>query len=252
MSRIPSVIYATISAGPRRAMVGFRPHDRANNMEREMRNSRSAVFLIILATSFVLAGCVSKEKFETLERENADLRADNMKLTEASLFLSSELLETDKEVEILERQQEALADEVARWALAGAVKMELLKSGLQIILPNEVLFTTGSANLKSEGQSLLKELADELEGVPYQIVVIGHTDNVPIGPGLAKRYPSNWELAGARAASVVRMMAAEGISPEQLLAISMGDTRPIAANDTPEGRGRNRRIEVRIRPVVVQ
>ena len=217
-----------------------------------MRNPLSAAFLIVLATSFVLAGCVSKEKYEALEQENAGLRADNMKLTEASLFLSVELLEADKEVLMLERQQEALNDEIARWALAGAVKMELLRSGLQIVLPNDVLFATGSANLKPDGQSLLKELVAALEDVPYQIVVIGHTDNVPIGPGLAKRYPSNWELAGARASSVVRMMAEEGIPPQQLLAISMGETRPLAANDTPEGRKQNRRIEVRIRPVVVQ
>ena len=217
-----------------------------------MTSIRSVAFLFILATTFVLGGCVSKEKYAALEQENADLRTENMKLTEASLFLSGELLETDREVETLERQQEALEDEIARWALAGAVKMELLRSGLQIILPNDVLFAAGSANLKPEGQSLLKELVGALKGVPYQIVVIGHTDNVPIGPGLAKRYPSNWELAGARAAGVVRMMAGEGIPPQQLLAISMGDTRPIAANDTPEGRKRNRRIEVRIRPVVVQ
>ena len=217
-----------------------------------MTNIRSAAVMFILTASLVLAGCVSKEKYEALEQENAGLRADNMKLTETSLFLSGELLETDREVAVLEQQQEALADEVARWALAGAVKMELLRSGLQIVLPNEVLFAIGSADLKREGQSLLRELVGALEGVPYQIVVIGHTDNVPIGPGLAKRYPSNWELAGARASSVVRMMAAEGIPPDQLLAISMGDTRPIAANDTAQGRGHNRRIEVRIRPVVVQ
>jgi chemotaxis protein MotB len=208
--------------------------------------------LVILATSFVLAGCVSKEKYEALEQENAGLRTENMKLTEASLFLSGELLEADREVLMLEQQQEALSDEVARWAAAGAVKMELLASGLQIILPNEVLFTTGSANLKPEGQDLLKELIEALEDVPYQIVVIGHTDNVPIGPGLAKRYPSNWELAGARASSVVRVMASEGISPQQLLAISMGDTRPLVANDTEEGRKRNRRIEVRLRPVIIR
>lgn len=217
-----------------------------------MTSIRSAAFPFILATAFALGGCVSKEKYESLQQENAGLRTDNMRLTEASLFLSGELLDTDREVATLERQQEALEDEIARWALAGAVKMELLRSGLQIVLPNDVLFTGGSADLKPEGQSLLKELVGALEEVPYQIVVIGHTDNVPIGPGLAKRYPSNWELAGARASGVVRMMVAEGIPPEQMLAISTGDTRPIAANDTPEGRKRNRRIEVRIRPVVVQ
>ena len=217
-----------------------------------MNKRISATLGIVLAASFGLAGCVSQEKYDALEQENTDLRAENRKLTEASLFLSGELMVADKEVEMLERQQQALADEVARWALAGAVKMELLRSGLQIVLPNEVLFATGSAKLKPEGQRILKELVGALEDVPYQIVVIGHTDNVPIGAGLAKLYPSNWELAGARAASVVRMMAAEGIPPQQLLAISTGDTRPIAPNTTEEGRRQNRRIEVRIRPVVAQ
>lgn len=207
---------------------------------------------MILAASCVLAGCVSKEKYEALEKENVALRGENMKLTEASLFLSGELLESDREMAVLEQQRAALNDEVERWAVAGAVKMELLRSGLQITLPNEVLFATGSADLKLDGQNLLKELIGALQEVPYQILVVGHTDNVPIGPALAKRYPTNWELAGARAASVVRLMASEGIPPGQLLAISMGDTRPIADNATPEGRELNRRIDVRIRPVVVQ
>ncbi len=210
-----------------------------------MTSIRSAAFLFVLAISFVLAGCVSQGKYDVLLEENKEL-------TDASLYLSSELMETDQEALVLEQQQEALVDEIARWALAGAVKMELMRSGLQIILPNDVLFASGSANLKPEGQSLLGELANGLEGIPYQIVVMGHTDNVPISPELAERYPSNWELAGARAASVVRVMVAAGIPPEQLLAVSNGDARPIATNDTPEGREQNRRIEVRLRPVVVQ
>ncbi len=217
-----------------------------------MKNLHRLAVLLVAGVTLSAIGCVSQGKYDALEQENSKLRSENMQLTEASLFLSGELLEADREVEVLERQQEELADEVARWALAGAVEMELLASGLQIVLPNEVLFATGSANLKPEGQALVKELVGALEDVPYQIIVIGHTDNVPIGPGLAKRFPSNWELAGARAASVVRMMASEGLAPEQLLAISTGDTRPIASNDTEEGRSRNRRIEVRIRPVVVQ
>lgn len=233
-------------------MTVFHTQDRIICKEREVRNHISAGLFIILATSFVLAGCVSKEKYEALEQENVELRGENKQLMEGSQFLSGQLLEADREAAVLEQQQQALADEVERWAAAGAVKMELLKSGLQLVLPNEVLFATGSADLKLEGQNLLKELVGALEEIPYQIVVIGHTDNVPIGAGLVKRYPSNWELAGARAASVVRLMVAEGIPPDQLLALSTGETRPIASNDTREGRAQNRRIEVRIRPVVVQ
>jgi len=217
-----------------------------------VKNPTPAVILTIMATSMLLPGCVSKEKYDALEKENTELRATNTQLSEGTTFLSGQLLESDREAAVLEQQQAALSDEVARWATAGAVKMELLRNGLQITLPNEVLFATGSADLKLDGQHLLKELVGALEEVPYQIVVIGHTDNVPIGPALAKRYPSNWELAGARAASVVRLMAGEGIPPQQLLAISMGDTRPVASNDTPAGRAENRRIDVRIRPVVRQ
>ena len=217
-----------------------------------MKSSTVTGLVVALAASFALAGCVSKEKYEALEKQNADLRVENKQLTEGSVFLSGQLLDSDREVAVLEQQQAALSDDVSRWAAAGAVKMELLRTGLQITLPNEVLFATGSADLKLDGQKLLKELVGALQEVPYQIVVVGHTDNVPIGPELARRYPTNWELAGARAASVVRLMAGEGIPPEQLLAVSMGDTRPVADNSTPEGRKLNRRIDVRIRPVVPQ
>ena len=71
-----------------------------------------------------------------------------------------------------------------------------------------------------------------------------------VGPVLAQRYPTNWELAAARATSVVRVMEAEGIPAEQLVAISFGETHSVASNDTEEGRAQNRRIEVRLRPVI--
>jgi len=213
---------------------------------------RTLMVFVFLTAWLGLAGCVSQEKYDALEKENTDLLAENRELTESSLFLSGELLEADQEMQTLERQRELLEDDVARWAAAGAVQMELLRSGLVIVLPNEVLFASGSAKLKSDGETLVEELVGALEDVPYQILVVGHTDDVPIGPELAKRYPSNWELAGARASSVVRVMAANGIPPQQLLAVSMGDARPVAPNDTAEGRRQNRRIEVRIRPVVVE
>ena len=95
----------------------------------------------------------------------------------------------------------------------------------------------------------MSELVDEIKQQPYQIAVLGFTDDVPIGPSLRARFPSNWDLAGARATSVVRVMEREGIPVNQLVAISRGEGAPIASNDTPEGRAQNRRIDVRIRPV---
>jgi len=210
------------------------------------------ITLLAGVLSMGLAGCVSQEKYDEAVAENKMLKKEQTRLSESNLFLSAELLETDQEMLQLELAQERLADDVERWATLGAVKMELLANGLHIILPHDVLFGTGAAELKPGGQKLIGELSQELQSVPYQIVVIGYTDDVPIGPALENRYPSNWELAGARASAVVRAMIDDGIPPVQLVALSTGDTQPIASNDTEEGRARNRRIEVRLRPVIIQ
>ena len=98
--------------------------------------------------------------------------------------------------------------------------------------------------------TVLIRVAGQLKDVPYQIIVSGHTDNVAIGPNLAKRFPTNWELAGARSARVVRLFEESEIDGVRLLAVSRGETMPVASNDTPEGQKKNRRIEIRLRPVV--
>ena len=83
----------------------------------------------------------------------------------------------------------------------------------------------------------------------HQILVIGHTDNKLIRPALAKQYPSNWELAGARAASVVRLFSRSGLSSKRMRAVSVADTQPVPSNKTEDGRAKNRRIEIRVRPI---
>ena len=78
----------------------------------------------------------------------------------------------------------------------------------------------------------------------------GHTDNVPLGAALQARYPSNWELSTARATAVVRFLSEEaGLTPEMLAASGYGSYRPVAPNDTEEGRSQNRRIEIILVPV---
>jgi chemotaxis protein MotB len=212
---------------------------------------------IPLAALSLLAGCVTQGTYDEMVAErdrlvtdNQVLRQQRVALTDVAMGLGAELAMADREVAMLEREQQELADEVARWAVRGAIQMHLLKDGLHLILPHDVLFESGSSALTSEGQKLVTELVRELEQQPYQIAVLGFTDNVPVGPRLAERYPSNWDLAGARAASVVRLMDSEGIPASQLVAVSRGETGAIATNDTPEGRAENRRIDVRIRPVL--
>lgn len=124
-----------------------------------------------------------------------------------------------------------------------AVKQE----GPRVVYPTDRLFMPGSAELSPEGKSTLEELAGELKKEGYsEIVVACYTDASPVVTN-TDRYPSNWELAGARAGTVVRFLAGKGLPDSILAAVSYGPTRPIASNATPEGRSQNRRLEIRTR-----
>lgn len=118
--------------------------------------------------------------------------------------------------------------------------------GVSFRIPSEVLFGSGEAALTPAGQTVIDRLLPTLNQVPdYTIVVEGHTDNVPIQTA---RFPSNWELSAARASSVVRHLEARGLNPTRLRATGYADTRPLAPNDTPEGRALNRRVEITLEP----
>ena len=214
-------------------------------------NSRTSFLLAATATAFLLlAGCVTRGSYDEVVEERDQLLRQNAELEDDTIELSTELILRDIEVAQLENEQQELADEVTRWAVRGAIKMQMLADGLHLTLPYDVLFASGTTTLSDAGRELIVELVQEINQQPYQIAVLGFTDNVPVGPKLAEHYPSNWELSGARAASVVRVMEEEGIPANQLVAVSRGETEPIASNDTAEGRAQNRRIDVRLRPVV--
>ncbi len=230
-----------------------------------MRQRSSIPGSIVLCASLAitpLLGCVTKGKYDSVVRErdtlteqNQTLRArtsrltrQHMRLVDVASGLKQELALRDQEVAQLQQEQMELMEELETWVVAGLIKMSMLKDGLHILLSEEILFGTGSSELNDTGREVLTRLVAELEQLPYQIGVVGYTDNVPVGPRLATRYPSNWELAGARAASVVRLFQGAGIPVQQLVAVSRGEGQPIASNDTPEGRKENRRIEVRLRP----
>jgi len=152
------------------------------------------------------------------------------------------------------RQQKVydnLQSTFAKEQQANQVKIEMMKSGVKVNLANEILFPSGSSELNKMGVEVLSRAAGELKKSPYQTVVAGFTDDQKISNKLKAKYPSNWELAAARAASVVRLLEKEGVAPAQLIAISFGENSPVASNDTPEGRSRNRRIEIILRPVAV-
>ena len=120
------------------------------------------------------------------------------------------------------------------------------KEGLAIILRTSgkpVMFDSGSAQIRPEFTPILEKIAEELMKIPNDIRIEGHTDNRPIHTPM---FPSNWELSAARATSVLRFLVKKGIDPSRLSAVGYGEFRPVASNDTPEGRAKNRRVEILI------
>ncbi len=120
--------------------------------------------------------------------------------------------------------------------------------GVRVVLENEVLFPSGSATLSDEGRKVLQQLAGSLQesASGNRFVVEGHTDNIAISPDLKSQFDSNWELSAARAIAVVRFLQSTGIDGSRLEGRALGPHRPAVSNDTPEGRARNRRIEIHI------
>ena len=122
------------------------------------------------------------------------------------------------------------------------VSLRLEERGIVIELPEKVLFDSGSAEIKADFLPTLALLAKLLEGLNNQIIIEGHTDNVPIS---TFRYPTNWELSVARAVSVARYFVEDiGLSPGRFVATGYGEFSPIATNETPDGRARNRRVTI--------
>ena len=114
--------------------------------------------------------------------------------------------------------------------------------GLVITMSDAVLFDPGSAEIKGQYREVMVRIGATINKLNNFIRVEGHTDTVSVGHGI---YPSNWELSGARASSVVQLFTGEaGISPTKLMTAGLGEFRPIADNDTVEGRSKNRRVDV--------
>lgn len=125
--------------------------------------------------------------------------------------------------------------------LGGQVRAEVDGRGAVITISDVVIFPVGEAEVTPSGLKVLDKIVDILKQFPYRVRVEGHTDNIPIH---TPKYPSNWELSTARAARIVRYFIEHGIDPQRLSAEGFAHYRPIASNDTPEGRAKNRRVEI--------
>jgi chemotaxis protein MotB len=123
-----------------------------------------------------------------------------------------------------------------------------LQDQLKVTLIDSILFAEGGWTLHANGEKVLAAIAPTLSNLPgQQIVVQGFTDNTPIGPELKRRFPSNLELSSARADDVARYLESKGVPKDTISAQGFGEQRPVASNDTPQGRAANRRVEIIIK-----
>jgi len=131
---------------------------------------------------------------------------------------------------------------------ANQVQIQKLQDELKVTVANQILFPEGGWEIHKGGEETLNKMIPALKELRGQrIDVQGYTDDVPIGPELKARFPSNWELSTARATDVVRYLASKGVDQNMMSATGFGDTHPAAPNSTAEGRAKNRRIEIVIK-----
>lgn len=224
-----------------------------------------------------LSGCVSQGKYDALQSERDELLSlssdqrqkldaqDNLvkqlesrlgKATTNKAELDRSLAETRQALADMARRKEQMEKELRDFRSlttglksmidTGSVTVRFVKGRMVVSLGSDVLFPSGSAKLSPEGVEAVKQVTQQLTRIQGKDIQIeGHTDNVRIKTAA---FPSNWELASARALTVVNNMVAAGFPVDRVSAASYADTRPEGDNATAEGKARNRRIDMVIVP----
>ena len=142
----------------------------------------------------------------------------------------------------LDNFERAIYAEIEKLGIGGYVSIDSQEERLVLRLNSQILFDSGSANLRAEGRSVMLALGAGFRDLDHMIEVQGHTDSIPIR---TVQFPSNWELSTQRATNVVRLLQDDcGVPPARLRSTGFGEYRPIADNATPEGRQQNRRIDI--------
>jgi chemotaxis protein MotB len=202
----------------------------------------------------------SQAKIEELETLVAQLEQDLGKASRNKKSLSDSIQnmkdalqkESERKQEVEKRLAEfrKLISRFKRLTDAGQLSIKIRDGRMVVVLPSDVLFKSGSARLSTAGQETIQKVAQVLMTLPdKQFQVEGHTDNVPIR---SAQYPSNWELASTRALNVVRIMLKAGLPATNVSAASFGQMKPIASNETKEGKAMNRRIDIVVVPDLSQ
>jgi len=150
----------------------------------------------------------------------------------------------------LKSTYEALITDLKKQIENQEITIKAFKDKISVTFVDRILFEFGKATITSEGGKILEKVGGILKNVQgKQIRIVGHTDNIPIMPEYRYKFPSNWELSGARAAAVIRYFQKNiHLDPKNLEAVGRSFYEPIASNETSQGRTQNRRVEIIISP----
>lgn len=231
-------------------------HAPSENLDRWMISY--ADFITLLFAFFVVMYAISavnvdKYKIFSLSLVSAfgghdEAHSQNVPSADEALLKSLVNRRNAKLAERLRRQQESMQSLVsnlnqvmAPLVTSGQVSVNQTARGVVLEIKASALFDQGDAALHSSSLPTLSEVAKILGGGEQAIEIEGHTDDVPIKN---QRFPSNWELSSARASSVARLFIEHGVAQSRLTVVGSAANHPVAPNNTPEGRARNRRITV--------
>lgn len=213
---------------------------------------KNRLVCLILSAVFLLSGCSYIQKAhrtDELAVENAALKQKIAQLQKDKTYAVEQVAEEkEKELSELEKAKQELEESLKKEIGEYKAKLRMTERGLVITFVSEVFFDSGKDLIKKDGKLTLDKVAVVLnKDVPNSAVAVeGHTDTDPIK---YSRWPSNWELSSARALAVLHYLIGEcRVAPERLSANGYGEFHPVAPNDTPVDKQKNRRVEIVILP----
>ncbi|MFL0378128.1 flagellar motor protein MotB [Paenibacillus amylolyticus] len=178
----------------------------------------------------------------------ADLGKNKQEPTEITKKTPAQITDAQmaqKEQEDLEKLKKRLDQYISKNGLSDQLNTKLNQSELKITISDNALFSSGRADVKPESRSLAKAISSMLQEFPeYEVVVSGHTDNIPISNN---QYKDNWDLSADRALNFLKILLLNTqLDPSKFTPSGYGEYHPVASNDTNTGRAQNRRVEVSI------
>jgi chemotaxis protein MotB len=192
----------------------------------------------------------SQEKIARLEKELQESLQKMRQLEGTVTETRTRLARFEDRVRLQGQLEKDIEAQLAAEIKAGAVQVKREGERVVVQVASGILFAPGSVNIKKPGEKTLSKVAGALKRYANrEIQVRGHTDNLRITDRLAERWETNWELSAGRATRVMRYLVEVGnLDPRHTSAAGFGEFRPIADNSTPEGREKNRRIEIVVFP----